>query len=64
MISAINIGIGTLVKHQVLGQVWAIMAKDDDGTLHLERNGVSATASIWDVEVLTVEARSISQEHM
>ena len=44
--------VGMLVKDKLLGQVWAITGISPDGSLTLQRSGVSRAATILDVELL------------
>jgi hypothetical protein len=43
---------GDIVRDTKLGLIWMVMDTEPDGTLHLERNGVFATAAVGDVELV------------
>ncbi len=52
MIQAFTIKTGDEVRDTKLGLVWTVVAKDGEGGIYLRRNGVTASASIWDVKPL------------
>jgi hypothetical protein len=43
---------GDIVRDTKLGLIWTVMDTEPDGTLHLERDGVLATAAAGDVELV------------
>jgi hypothetical protein len=52
MIQAFLVNVGDDVRDSKLGLVWTVVAKDGEGGVYLRRNGVTASASIWDLEPL------------
>ncbi len=50
MVTAFTFRVGDIVKDTKFGFVWTVVCKDGEGGVHLSRNGVTAYASIWDLE--------------
>ena len=59
MVSGPTINQGDTVRDRKLGQVWTVVGYDLDGSLLIERNCVTASASFWDIEL--VSANSVAQ---
>jgi len=56
MISALAIDVGDEVRDTQLGLTWTIVGRDGDGGILIRRNGVTASASIWDLDLSTGSA--------
>lgn len=45
-----TINIGDFVLDRVLGLVWKVVDRDDDGTIYIERNNVRSFTQHWNLE--------------
>ena len=54
MVSGNTINVGDTVKDRKLSQVWTVVGNEGNSILIIERNRVKVSASIWDLELVTV----------
>jgi hypothetical protein len=59
MVSGPTINRGDTVRDRKLGQIWTVVGYDLDGSVLIERNRVTASASFWDIE--HISANSVAQ---
>ena len=59
MVRAFAIDVGDEVRDAKLGLIWTIVGRDGEGGLLIRRNGVIASASIWDLD-LSPRARCLA----
>jgi hypothetical protein len=57
MVSADTIRVGDTVRDRQLWLEWAVVARDEQGQLQIERNEVVAVAGLWDLELVPPEPR-------
>ena len=58
MVSADTIRVGDTVRDRQLWLEWAVVARDEQGQLQIERNEVVAVAGLWDLELVRTATRS------
>jgi hypothetical protein len=53
MVTATTLRPGDTVRDKQLGLRWEVIAYEGDGMMQIERNGVTTSVSMWELELIT-----------